>query len=181
MCSCLFCYFAGLWMIVSRFGLINLITRYRLAESFDLISKDFPQVKCLYIGLTVYTVLFVILSFLIYKYSERTAKEQVQLQQEVSIVVSYVERMNMLLSQYEHSSINNEIVRQKLETLSRQIASLPPAVVRNASLKSEVTNTVSRLLDLLADKCSADVFSLAIDTARDAIDSIKRKCVTTNY
>lgn len=181
MCSCLFCYFAGLWMIASRFGLIKLITRYGLAESFDQIPKDFPQVKYLYMGLAVYTLLYAILSYFIYKYSERTAKEQAQLQQEASIVVSYAERMNVLLSQYERSSIRDVKVRQKLQTLSRQIASLPPAVVRNASLKSEVTNTISSLQDLLADGCSADVFSSAIDNARDAIDSVKRRSITTNY
>ena len=42
-------------MIASRFGLIKLITRYGLAESFDQIPKDFPQIKYLYIGLAVYT------------------------------------------------------------------------------------------------------------------------------
>ena len=168
-------------MVVSRFGLITLITRYGLADSFDLIPKDFPQVKYLYIGLAVYTVLFVVLSYCIYKYCEKTAKEQIQLQQENSTVVSYAKCMSVLLSQYERSSIKDAKVRQKLQTLSRQIASLPPAVVRNASLKSEVTNTVNRLQDLLADNCSADVFSSAIDIARDAIESVKRRSITTKY
>ena len=168
-------------MIVSRFGLIKLITRYGLAESFDQIHKDFPQVMHLYIGLAVYTVFFVILSFFTYKYSERTTKERVQLQQEVSIVVSYAERMNVLLSQYEHSSIKDAKVRQKLQTLSRQIASLPPTVVRNASFKSEVTNIISGLQELLKDNCTSDIFSSAIDNARDAINSVKRRSVTKNY
>lgn len=181
MFSCLFCYFAGLWMIASHFGLIKLITRYGLTELFDQIPKDFPQVKYLYIGLVVYTVLFVILSFFIYKYSERTVKEQIQLQQEASIIVSYAERMKVLLSQYERSSIKDAKISQKLQALSRQIASLPPAVVRNSSLKSEVTNIVSSLQDLLADNCSTNNFSSAIDNARDAIDSVKRRCVTINY
>lgn len=181
MCSCLFCYFAGLWMIASRFGLIKLITRYGLAESFDQIPKDFPQVKYLYIGLAVYTALFVILSYFIYKYSERTAKEQVLLQQEVSIVVSMTERVNVILSQYERSSIKDANVKQKLHTLSRQIASLPPVVVRNTSLKSEVTSALSNIQDLLAHNCSADVFSSAIDKALDVIDSVKRRSVTSNY
>lgn len=181
MYSCLFCYFAGLWMIASRFGLIKLVTRYGLAESFDQIPKDFPQIKYLYIGLAVYTVAFVILTYFIYKYSEGTAKEQIQLQQEISIVMSYSERMNVLLSQYERSNIKDTKVRQKLQILSRQIASLPPAVARNSSLKSEVTNVVSSLQDLLADNCSADIFSSAIEKARDAIDSVKRRSITTNY
>lgn len=181
MCSCLFCYLAGLWVIASRFGLFKLITLYGLAESFDQIPNGFPQVKYLYIGLAVYTVLFVMLSFFIYKYSERAAKEQVQLQQEGSIVVSYEECMNVLLSQYERSSIKDAKVRQKLQILSRQIASLPPAIVRNASLKIEVTNTISGLQDLLADNCSAEVFSLAIDDARDTIDSVKRRNLIASY
>lgn len=181
MCSCVFCYFAGIWMIASRFGLIKLITRYGLAESFEQIPKDFPQIKYLYIGLAVYTVLFAILTYILYKYSERTGKEQEQLQNEASIVVSYAERMNVLLSQYERSNNKDANIRQKLQTLSRQIASLPPAIVRNAVLKSEVANIVSNLQDLLSDNCSTETFSAAIDNARDAIDSVKRRSITTKY
>lgn len=179
--SCVFCYFAGLWMIASRFGLIRLITRYGLSESFNQIPKDFPQVKYLYIALAVYTLLFALLSYILYKYSKRTVKEQILLQQETSTVVSYVERMNVLLAQYEHSSINDANVRQKLQTLSRQVSSLPPAVVRNASLKSEVVNIINNLQEVLFDNCSVDIFSIAIDNARDAIDSVKRRSVITKY
>lgn len=180
-CSCVFCYFAGLWIIASRFGLIKLATRYGLSESFNQIPKDFPQIKYLYIGLAIYTIFFAILFYILYKYSERTVIEQIQLQQETSIVVSYAERMKVLLSQYEHSSIKDTDVKQKLQTLSRQVSSLPPAVVRNASLKSEVANIVSNLQELLSDNCTGEAFTAAIDSARDAIDSVKRRSVTTKY
>lgn len=181
LCSCVFCYFAGLWMIASRFGLLKLITRYGLAESFDRIPKDFPQVRYLYALLVVYTVLFAILGYVIVKYSGRVTKEQEQLQQEVAVVVSYAERMNILLSQYERSNINNIKVKQRLQTLSRQIASLPPAVACNANMKLEVSNIVGELQKLLSDQCSIESFSAAIDNACDAIDSLKRRSIIVKY
>lgn len=176
--SCVFCYFAGLWLITSRFGLIKLIARYGLAESFDQIPKDFPQIKYLYIGLVVYSVLFLILSYIMYKFSEGTVKAQEQLQHEASVVVTYGERMNILLSQYERSNIKDVKTKQELQTLSRKITSLPPAVVRNVVLKTEVSNIIGTLQDLLSDNCSAEAFSAATGNACDAVDSIKRKSVT---
>lgn len=178
MYSCLFCYFAGLWIISSRFGLIKLITRYGLAESFHQMPKDFPQVKYLYIGLVGYSVLFLLLSYIIYKYSERSVNEQEQLQEEVYMVMSYTERLNNLLSQYDHSDIKDVNTKQKLQTLSRQIASLPPAVIRKVELKTVVSEIVDNLQHLLSDNCSIEAFSAAIDKARDTVDSIKRRSVT---
>lgn len=131
-----------------------------------------------YIGLAIYTVLFVIVTYIIYRYTEQTSKEQDQLQQESSVVVSYAECMNVLLAQYDRSSIKDVAVKQKLQKLSRQIASLPPAVVRNATLKSEVVNIVSALKDLLSDNCTGGTFGAAVDNASDAINSVKRRSVT---
>lgn len=115
---------------------------------------------------------------MIYRYTEQTSKEQDQLQQESSVVVSYAECMNVLLAQYDRSSIKDVAVKQKLQKLSRQIASLPPAVVRNATLKSEVVNIVSALKDLLSDNCTGGTFGAAVDNACDAINSVKRRSVT---
>ena len=178
--SCVFCYFAGLWIIATRFGLIKLISRYGVSELLDGIPKDFPQMKYLYIGLGVYTVLFAAISYFIIKYSEGAANEQTQLQQESGAVASYSESMNTLLAQYDRSDIKDTKKRQKLQLLQRSIASLPPAVIRTANLKSEVANTITGLQDLLADKASADSFAAAIDNALDTIDSVKRRCKTIN-
>ena len=156
----------------------KLLSRYGLSQAFDEIPKDFPQIKYLYIGLAIYTVLFVIVAYMLYTYTERTSKEQDQLQQEASIVVSYAECMNVLLAQYDRSSIKDATVKQKLQKLSRQIASLPPAVVRNATLKSEVVNIISGLKDLLSDNCTGGTFGAAVDNASDAINSVKRRSVT---
>ena len=123
-------------------------------------------------------MLFVIVTYIIYRYTEQTSKEQDQLQQESSVVVSYAECMNVLLAQYDRSSIKDVAVKQKLQKLSRQIASLPPAVVRNATLKSEVVNIVSALKDLLSDNCTGGTFGAAVDNASDAINSVKRRSVT---
>lgn len=181
LCSCVFCYFAGIWIIASRFGLIKLVSRYGLAEAFDQIPKDFPQIKYLYIGLAVYTVFFVIVAYITVKVSRRAAEEQEKLQQESGAIVTYAEQMNMLLSRFERSAINDADVKQKLQKLSRRIASLPPAVVRDVGMRAEVTGVVGVLQELLSDKCTAEVFSAAIDNAQDNIESLKRRSVTVKY
>lgn len=178
--SCIFCYFAGIWIIASRFGLIKLMSRYGLAEAFDQIPKDFPQIKYLYIGLAVYTVFFVIAACIAVKVSQRASEEQERLQQESGAVATYAQ-MNMLLSRFERSAINDANVKQKLQKLSRRIASLPPAVVRDAGMKAEVTGIVGVLQELLSDNCTVEAFSAAIDNAQDNIDSLKRRSVTVKY
>lgn len=179
--SCIFCYFAGIWIIASRFGLIKLMSRYGLAEAFDQIPKDFPQIKYLYIGLAVYTVFFVIAACIAVKVSQHASEEQERLQQESGAVATYAEQMNMLLSRFERSAINDANVKQKLQKLSRRIASLPPAVVRDAGMKAEVTGIVGVLQELLSNNCTAEAFSAAIDNAHDNIESLKRRSVTIKY
>lgn len=181
LCSCFFCYFAGLWTIASRFGLVKLITKYGLSESFDQIPKDFPQIKYLYIGLAIYTIVFIILSYFIVRYCELTEKKQEQLQQEASVVASYSEEMSILLSQFECSEIKDAKTKQKLQSLSRKIASLPPMVARNTSFKTEVVTVINNLQDMLLDNSSVEAFSTAIDKAQKTIDSIKRRSVTVKY
>ena len=72
--SCIFCYFAGLWMIASRFGLVKLVSKYGLTAAFTQIPKDFPQMKYLYMGMAAYTVLFVLLSILIVRFTNKASK-----------------------------------------------------------------------------------------------------------
>lgn len=176
--SCIFYYFAGLWTIASRFGLVKIFVRYGVSESFDKIPEDFPQIKYLYIGLIVYTVVFILVAYLICKSGNRTVKEQEQLQQQSAEVASYAELMASLLSRYGRSQNCEPKVRQKLQMLSRQIASLPPAVVRNANMAAKVRSIINNLQDLHDNNCSSEVFSSAIDTAKDDIDSLKRLSVT---
>lgn len=168
-------------MFASRFGLVKLIMRYGLSGSFDQIPKDFPQIKYLYVALAVYTVLFAILTYIIYRYCERTAKEQDRLQEEVVVAVSYTECMNVLMSQYQRSSINDAKINQKLQTLSRMIASMPPAIARDLELKSEVSSSINYLQTLLSDDCSREIFSAAIDKSYETIESVKRRCVNIKY
>lgn len=182
MCSCVFCYFAGIWMIASRFGLVKLVSRYGLAEAFDRIPKDFPQFKFLYYGLAIYTLLYIFLVWFIYKVITRQGREQGQLQQEALEVVGYAEEMNSLLAQYNRlakaNGVSDDTIYRKLQALQRQIAALPPAVVRNAAMKSDLSAIVVQLRNILADNCPLDLFSTAIDKARDEVDALKRKSIT---
>lgn len=179
--SCFFCYFGGIWIIISRFGLVKIITRYGLAELFDQIPKEFPQIKILYMVLAIYTILYIFVTYLIYKTSNRASNEQEQLQQDATFIKSYAERMQVILAQFERSEIKDTYVRRRLQTLSCQIASLPPTIVKNASIKSEIENIFDRLNSLLSDNCSLDPLSKAIDVAIDEINSIKRRSITVKY
>ena len=83
--------------------------------------------------------------------------------------------MNVLVSRYGRSQAKDGKVMAELQTLTRKVSSLPPAVVRNAGMNSEVENIIQTLQDMLADKCTAEAFSAAIREAQDAVDSIKRR------
>lgn len=182
LCSCIFCYLLGIWFIGSRFGLVKLISRYGLAEAFDRIPKDFPQFKYLYYGLAAYTLLYILVVWLIYRVIARQGKEQAQLQQEASEVTEYAEQMNSLLAQYNRyanvNRVSDNSIYRKLQALQRQIAALPPAVVRNAAMKSDLSAIVIQLRNILTDDCAEELFSNAIDKARDEVDALKRKSVT---
>ena len=162
-------------MIASRFGLVKLVSKYGLTAAFTQIPKDFPQMKYLYMGMAAYTVLFVLLSILIVRFTNKASKEQEALQRESAKVASLEESMNVLVSRYGRSQAKDGKVMAELQTLTRKVSSLPPAVVRNAGMTSEVENILQTLQDMLADKCTAEAFSAAIREAQDAVDSIKRR------
>ena len=160
-------------MIASRFGLVKLVSKYGLTAAFTQIPKDFPQMKYLYMGMAAYTVLFVLLSILIVRFTNKASKEQEALQRESAKVASLEESMNVLVSRYGRSQAKDGKVMAELQTLTRKVSS--PAVVRNAGMNSEVENIIQTLQDMLADKCTAEAFSAAIREAQDAVDSIKRR------
>jgi len=172
--SCIFCYFAGIWIIASKFGLVKVFVRYGIADAFEKIPEDFPQIKYLYAGLIAYSIIFVLIAYFICKSSNKAAKEQEELQVQSAEVASYAELMTNLVSRYNRLQNRDARISQKLQMLSRQIASLPPAVVRNANMKSKVCNVITNLDNLLDGDCTPESFSSSIDMARDEIDSLKR-------
>ena len=136
--SCIFCYFAGLYIIALKFGLLKLLARYGLSELFDEIPKNFPEIKYLYWGLALYTVIFLLLSTIILRTASKNGKEMDQVKGEASVVQDYSETLRLLVSQNSNSTITS-----KLQMLQRQVAALPPAVIRDATAYQELSNIVA--------------------------------------
>ena len=170
--SCIFCYFAGIYFIVLKFGLIKLLVRYGMSEIFDEIPKNFPEIKYLYWGLAVYTVIFILLSIIILRTASKHGKEMDQIKSEASEVQDYSETLRQLLAQNTNSTITT-----KLQVLQRQVAALPPAVIRDGTAHQELSNIVRTITTVIDSNDNQNVLS-AIDDAMAKVKSLQRKSVT---
>lgn len=187
MWSCVFCYFAGIYLLGTRFGLFKLLSRYGLSEIFDEIPKSFPEMKWLYIGLALYTLLFIVVVVIIYKVSKRQVEEQEQLQQEAATVVDYAQALARLIAGYDRIADKSDSLcnttRQKLQTLQRQVTALPPAVARDKAKQAEIADIIKRLHntfeELRADATPdrATNFLNAIQIAADDLADIRQRSV----
>lgn len=182
MCACVVAYFAGLWIIASRFGFVKLLVRYGVSGVFEEIPKTFPEVKYLYYGLGLYTLLFIIVACVVYAVITRHSKEQDDLQQEAASVAGYAERMNGIASDYRFS-IREETAAERsamssIQALQRRIASLPPAAVRDEAIAAALEKTVVELRELVSGGCDTESLAGAVDKAMVEIEALKRKCVT---
>jgi hypothetical protein len=57
-----------------------------MSEIFDEIPKNFPEIKYLYWGVAVYTVIFILLSIIILRTASKHGKEMDQVKCEASVV-----------------------------------------------------------------------------------------------
>lgn len=170
--SCIFCYFAGLYFIALKFGLIKLLVRYGMSELFYEIPKNFPEIKYLYWGVAVYTVIFILLSIIILRTASKHGKEMDQVKCEASVVQDYSETLRQLLAQNTNSTITT-----KLQVLQRQVAALPPAVIRDGTAHQELSNIVRTITTVIDSNDNQNVLS-AIDDAMAKVKSLQRKSVT---
>lgn len=181
MCSCVFCYFAGLWLVASRFGLIKILTRYGISEMFDQIPKDFPNIVYLYYGLVAYTILYIVIVCIIYKVTTKADKEQDTLQQQAGVIVNYAEKTNVLIAAYvryaKANNITDKAAEQKLKMIQRQIASLPSSIVNNSTATSTLTNLLIGLQNQLSPDFDYAQFCAKLDSTIDTINSLKHKSV----
>lgn len=169
--SCIFCYFAGLYFIALKFGLLKLLVRYGMSEIFNEIPKNFPEIKYLYWGLSVYTVIFILLSTVILRTASKHGKEMDLIKSEASEVQNYSETLRQLLAHGTNSTITT-----KLQTLQRQVAALPPAVIRDVAAHQELSNIVRTISAVIDNNDNQNVLS-AIDDAMMKVKSLQRKSV----
>lgn len=170
--SCIFCYFAGLYFIALKFGLLKLLVRYGLSEIFDEIPKNFPDIKYLYWGLAIYTVIYLLLSIIILRTASNHGKEMDQVKNEASEVQDYSETLRQLLAQNTDS-----VFTIKLQALQRQVAALPPAVIRDGTAHQELSKVV-RIISTVIDSNDNQKVLSAIDDAIVKVKSLERKSVT---
>ena len=182
--SCIFCYFAGLYLIALKFGLIKLLVRYEISEWFNEVPKDFPQMKYLYIGLAVYTVFFLMISIIIMRTASRHGDNMEQLQGDIVEVNNFSEDINALIRAYKNVESANveaqEMVLTKLRALQRQIAALPPAVVQNNTMRVAMAVEMTKLNDIIANR-DESILASAIDGALETMKALQRQNVNRKY
>lgn len=180
--SCVFCYFAGIWLIASKLGITDELMGYSPEDIARLLAGDFPYKNYFYIGLSIYTVLYACLVYIIYRVITQHDKDMGQLAQETTKIVDLSERINMVKSTYMNHARQQEVtdanIVQKLNKLQRIFASMPPAVTRDASLVSKLCNCITRLNDMLDDNCEDNEFSKTLDEVTEEVNAIKRKGVS---
>ena len=182
--SCIFCYFAGLYLIALKFGLIKLLVRYEISEWVNEVPKNFPQMKYLYIGLAVYTVFFLMISIIIMRTASRHGDDMEQLQGDIVEVNNFSEDINALIRAYKNVESANveaqEMVLTKLRALQRQIAALPPAVAQNNTLRVAMAAEMTKLNDIIANR-DENMLASAIDGALETMKALQRQNVNRKY
>lgn len=189
--SCVFCYFAGIYLIASKLGIMRLISRYGLSRTLDEWPADFPSLNLVYICLAVYTVFFTIITYIIYRNIESHGKDMDVLQQKASMLHNYSEGFALVVSRYNRicreKNISNKIQNQRLQFLERQIASLPASVLNNSNAGGKIARIVSELDDAVSNMettAENDVMtneiqiSNIVERAIDDIQRLKNNSVT---
>lgn len=95
-----------------------------------------------------------------------------QVKCEASEVQDYSETLRQLVAQN-----TNIAITPKLQMLQRQVAALPPAVIRDAIAQQELSNIVTTVNAVVETNDEQNVLS-AINDAMTKVKSLQRKSVT---
>lgn len=151
----MFCYFAGLYLLAAKFGIMRLISRYGLSQALDEWPADFPSLNIVYICLAIYTVFFAIITYIIFRNIESHGKDTDMLQQKASTLHNYSEGLTLVVSRYyricREKNISNKMQSQRLQLLEKQVSSLPASVLNNSNASSKIARIVSELDDAVSN------------------------------
>ena len=188
--SCVFCYFAGIYLIAAKMGIMRLISRYGLSRTLDEWPADFPSLNLLYICLAIYTIFFAIVTYIIYRNIESHGKDMDVLQQKASTLHIYSEGLALVVSRYNRicreKNISNKMQSQRLQLLEKQVSSLPASVLNN-NTASKIARIVSELDDAVSNMettAESDVvanniqFSNLVERAIEDVQRLKTNSVT---
>ena len=149
MASCVFCYFAGIYLIASKLGFLRIINQYGISRIMDEWPADLPSLKFVYICLAIYTIIFAIITYIIYRNIESHSKDMEALQQKTSTIHNYSEVLALAVSRYNRvcreKNISNKIAGRKLQLLEKQVSSLPASVLNDSSAGDKIAHIVSEI------------------------------------
>ncbi len=181
MCSCIFIYFVGIYYIALKFGLIKLISKYGLSEMFNEIPKSFPNMKYFYWALLLYTIIYAIIVYFIYKYLVNNEKEMVELQNNVTDLKLHADELQNIISKYRRDHNNSEyktIALTKLERLQRQVRALPTSVMKNPTFDSELSSMINKLKEIM-ESGEDNILVATLDECCDNVRFLQTKCMKT--
>ncbi len=149
--SCVFCYFAGLYMIAAKAGIMRLISQYGLHRTFNEWPEDFPSFGLVSAFLVLYTIVFVIITIWIYKANERHAQATDKLQAEAAQIRDYASDLGLTISVYNRLTSQRQGIDkaqgQRMQLLQKQIMSLHPSVFNDPTS----ANCINRIVEEISD------------------------------
>lgn len=189
MCSCAFCYVAGLYGVLLKFGAIKLISRYGISGLFDEIPQSFPEIKYMYGALALYTLAFALIAYVIYRVITRHGQDTDALQAQIRRVTEITDRaqkVRQLFTRYEKQhGLHLPEIDQQIRRFEQSVASMPAGIVGAGNAYGRVGTAVERVLDavsaLPADEDmraqSLKELQTTLDECCDELNMIKRKNV----
>jgi hypothetical protein len=189
--SCVFCYFAGIYLIAVKMGVMRLISRYGLSRALDEWPADFPSLNLVYICLAVYTVFFAFITYIIYRNIESHGKDMDVLQQKASAIHNYSEDLALVVSRYNRicreKNVSNKAQSQRLQLLSKHVSSLPASVLNDSNAGSKISRIINEIDNAVSNMertAESDVeannaqFGNIIERAIEDVQRLKTNSVT---
>lgn len=182
--SCVFCYFAGIYMIADKVGFLRFADEYGIENLLKEWPEELPSLSFVWGFLAAYTFVFIIITYVIYRANETHAKETDELQQKSGELHNYTDRLSLNISQYKRFCKENNIVdrtqEQRLDLLQKQLAALSPAVYKdnaNVNSISRIVNEIGKAVTNIktsGENDRAELNKQFKNLVEDYIDEIQR-------
>lgn len=153
--SCVFCYFAGIYLAAEKTGILRLLSRNGLSWTLDEWPDDFPSKNFVYICLAIYTIFFVIITYVIYRNIVSHGKDMDMLQEKSFTLHNYSEGLALVVTHYNRicreKNISNKTQSQRLQLLEKQVSSLPASVLNNSNASCKIARIIRDLDDAVSN------------------------------
>ena len=177
--SCVFCYFAGIYIVAVKMGIIRLISQYGLSRCIDEWPADFPSLNFVWVFLVIYTIVFAMITYVIYKNIEKHSEETDELQQKTSIIHNYSDDLSTVVARYNRicrkQNITDKSLGLRLLLLEKKVSSLTAFVLDNRSVGNKIARMISEIDDAVSrlESTDADAEQLK-NIVESAIEDVQR-------